>query len=163
MLWICLLLCLEIGVRITLSADLTSSPHRPQWLIACLVERKGDTSPISRTQVRAVSGPTPGIVRSRSNRPDSSGSRSNALNSVASKRIERSICSRHSFKSGRMLSLTSSLDFNQLIEVALLRQSVQMKNRIFGMLMETGVSYEKLRLHRKRRKRRRSRISVGIM
>jgi transposase len=30
-----------------------------------------------------------------------------------------------------------------------LRQSVQMKNRISGMLMETGVSYEKLRLHRK--------------
>src|SRR3569833_3180115 len=30
-----------------------------------------------------------------------------------------------------------------------LRQSVQMKHRISGMLMETGVSYEKLRLHRK--------------
>ena len=28
------------------------------------------------------------------------------------------------------------------------RQAVQMKNRISGMLMETGVSYNKLRLHR---------------
>jgi len=30
------------------------------------------------------------------------------------------------------------------------RQTVQMKNRISGLLMETGVSYDKLRLHRKR-------------
>jgi len=29
-----------------------------------------------------------------------------------------------------------------------LRQSVQMKNRLSGLLMETGVSYNKLRLHR---------------
>jgi len=29
-----------------------------------------------------------------------------------------------------------------------LRQAVQMKNRISGLLMETGVSYSKLRLHR---------------
>ena len=28
-------------------------------------------------------------------------------------------------------------------------QSVQMKNRISGMLLEIAVSYEKLRLHRK--------------
>jgi transposase len=28
------------------------------------------------------------------------------------------------------------------------RQAVQMKNRISGLLMETGVSYDKLRLHR---------------
>jgi transposase len=30
----------------------------------------------------------------------------------------------------------------------LLRQTVQMKNRVSGLLMETGVSYNKLRLHR---------------
>ena len=29
-----------------------------------------------------------------------------------------------------------------------MRQAVQMKNRISGLLMETGVSYNKLRLHR---------------
>jgi hypothetical protein len=29
-----------------------------------------------------------------------------------------------------------------------LRQAVQMKNRVSGLLMETGVSYNKLRLHR---------------
>ena len=29
-----------------------------------------------------------------------------------------------------------------------LRQAVQMKNRVAGLLMETGVSYNKLRLHR---------------
>jgi len=29
------------------------------------------------------------------------------------------------------------------------RQAVQMKNRVSGLLMETGVSYNKLRLHRK--------------
>jgi hypothetical protein len=32
---------------------------------------------------------------------------------------DRSICSRHSFNSGRMLSLTSSIGFHQLIEIAL--------------------------------------------
>jgi hypothetical protein len=28
--WICLFFCLEIGIRITLSAELFSSPHKPQ-------------------------------------------------------------------------------------------------------------------------------------
>src|ERR1700739_2403894 len=28
--WMCLFLCLEMGVRITLSAELFSSPHNPQ-------------------------------------------------------------------------------------------------------------------------------------
>jgi hypothetical protein len=28
------------------------------------------------------------------------------------------------------------------------RQAVQMKNRVSGLLMETGVTYDKLRLHR---------------
>jgi transposase len=32
--------------------------------------------------------------------------------------------------------------------VLVLRQAVQMKNRVSGLLMETGVSYNKLRLHR---------------
>jgi transposase len=36
------------------------------------------------------------------------------------------------------------LRYRQLV----LRQAVQMKNRVSGLLMETGVSYDKLRLHR---------------
>lgn len=32
----------------------------------------------------------------------------------------------------------------------LVRQSVQMKNRIGSMLMETGISYNKQKLHRRR-------------
>jgi len=52
--WMCLLRCLEMGMRIALSAELFSAPHSPQQLIACLTERKRATSLISRAHVKAV-------------------------------------------------------------------------------------------------------------
>src|SRR5258708_27588742 len=48
--------------------------------MACLTDWKRETSPISRAQVSAVIGPTPGIVLNRSSRSPSSGSRSSELN-----------------------------------------------------------------------------------
>ena len=77
--------------------------------MACLMERKRDVSPSSSTQVRAVIGPTPGTVLKRLSRSVSKGSRSSDFRSALSIWIERSMCSRHSFSSGRTLSLISSL------------------------------------------------------
>jgi hypothetical protein len=70
---------------------------------------KREVSPTSRAQVSAVMGPTPGMVLNRLSLSASSGSRSSDRSRVVSSLIDRSICSRQSLSSGRILSLTSSL------------------------------------------------------
>jgi hypothetical protein len=90
-------------MRITLSAELRSSPQRPQKLIACLMVRKRETSPISSAHVSAVIGPTPGIVLSRLILSAKTGSRCNELTREYSVFWQRSIVSRLSFSNGRML------------------------------------------------------------
>ena len=77
--------------------------------MACLMDRKREVSPTSSAQVSAVIGPTPGMVLSRLSLSASSGSWSSDRSRVVSSLIDRSMCSRQSLSSGRMLSATSSL------------------------------------------------------
>jgi len=90
--------------------------------MACRIDRKRKMSPISNAQLSAVTLPTAGIVCSRRTLSASSGSR----------------CSE------RILERRRTLRYRHL----LVRQMVQMKNRVSGLLMETGVSHNKQRLHK---------------
>ena len=71
--------------------------------MACLIVRKRETSPISSAHVSAVIGPTPGTVLSLLILSANNGSRSRELIKAYSVYWQRSIVSRLSFNSGRIL------------------------------------------------------------
>src|SRR5713226_8974350 len=71
--------------------------------MACRIDRKRDTSPISSAQVSAVMGPTPGTVLRRLILSHSKGSRCRELTRAYSIFCSRTMVSRLSLSKGRIL------------------------------------------------------------